>query len=133
MVSISPSAATEKGSRLELEGVPGPLSSHVTSEETEICPIRKGTASVLRVFSNVHWSTFKIPFGIVDVDSVSVFVSSTSEPHSDGIVWGLGAGCTQVGTWLVLANSNTRLSGSSSSLYVHANWDRMTLSLACNK
>lgn len=70
------------------------------------------------------------------VESVPVFVSSTSELHSSstaGMFLGLGAGCTQVGTWLALGNSNTRLSGCSSSLYVHANWDRMTLSLTWNK
>lgn len=45
----------------------------------------------------------------------------------------LGAGCTQVGTWLLLGNSSTRLSGGSSPVYVHANWDRSTPLLACNR
>lgn len=58
--------------------------------------------------------------------------SSSSFTSSAGVFVGLGAGCTQVGTWLLLGNSSTRLSGSSSSLYVHANWDRMTLSLVWN-
>lgn len=81
----------------------------------------------------MQWST-SVGFDKMKVESVPVVVSSTSELHSSstaGMV--LGAGCTQVGTWLVLGNSSTRLSGSSSSLYVHANWDRMTLLLAWNK
>lgn len=67
---------------------------------------------------------------------VPLVVSSTSELHSSstaGMVWCLGAGCTQVGTWLLLGNSSTRLSGISSSLYVHANWDRIPPSLAWNE
>lgn len=62
--------------------------------------------------------------------------SSKSKLHSSSSTAGMvfGAGCTHVGTWLVLGNSRTRLSGSSSSLYVHANWDRMTrMSLGWNK
>lgn len=56
MVSTSPRARTEKGSRLELEGVPGPQSSCVASEETEICPNRKGMLYRLcfEIFSSVQ-------------------------------------------------------------------------------
>ena len=68
---------------------------------------------------------------------VAFVVSSTSELHSSstaGRVWRLGAGCTQVGTWLELGNSSTRLRGSSSSsLYVHANWERIPPTLGWNK
>lgn len=140
MVSTSPRARAEKGSSPELEGVPGPQSRCVASEETEICPNRKGTLHRLcfEILSGVQWLTFKAPLGFdaVRVESVPVFVSSTSQLHSSstaGMFWTLGAGCTQVGTWLVLGKSSTRLSGSSSSLYVHANCDRMTLSLVWNK
>lgn len=71
---------------------------------------------------------------VLTVACVPVVVSSSSSSFtsSAGVFVGLGAGCTQVGTWLLLGNSSTRLSGSSSSLYVHANWDRMTLSLVWN-
>lgn len=41
MVSTSPRARSEKGSRLELEGVTGPPSSRVASEETQTRPSRK--------------------------------------------------------------------------------------------
>lgn len=70
-------------------------------------------------------------------DLLPLVASSTSELHSsstDVVVFGLGAGCTQVGIWLVLGKSSTRLRGSSpSSLYVQANWERMTLSLTWEK
>lgn len=79
----------------------------------------------------------KVPvvFSEIKVESVPEALCSTSKRHSSStavVVLNLGAGCTQVGSWLVLGNSNTRLSGSSSSLYVHANWDRITLSLTWN-
>lgn len=138
MVSTGPRAGAGKGSRLELR--------RCAWASVQLCGVRgnrnlprqkERCSACVDILASLfmQWST-SAGFDKIKVESVPVVVSSTSELHfssTAGMVVGLGAGCTQVGTWLVLGNSSTRLSGRSSSLYVHANWDRITLSLAWNK
>lgn len=108
-------------------------------QRKHIRPNRKGTLHRLGlwVFSSSRWVPFKGRWGTVKDESVPAFPSSAPERCSSsstaGVFVPLGAGCTQVGTWLLLGNFNTRLSGSSSSVYVQANWERMTPLLACSQ